>query len=99
MSKFKRGILFAIHEIKYESKSRVSDMRKVIVILIALGLLALITSESNLRFCKRIFGTDCDFQKSEIFKRLSEDYYGTQSYWRELALINKNIISTMIGNI
>lgn len=67
-------------------------MKKVILILIILGLFLLLTSEQNLSFCKKVIGMDLNTEQVErenFFKELSFDYYGSSDYWEELALVNK----------
>ena len=68
-------------------------MKKIIIIFIVLGLFLLITSEKNLKFCKKVFGVKSNSQKiqtDDYFKKLSINYYGTPIYAEELSLVNNS---------
>jgi hypothetical protein len=69
-------------------------MKKFILILLVLGLLLLITSEKNITWCKKVFGIEANHQDIEMkkyYQQLSEKYYGTMEYWKELSLVNNSL--------
>ena len=69
-------------------------MKKIVLISIALGLFLLLTSEKNLRLCKKMVGyktSSQNIQTDEYFKNLSQYYYGTPLYSEELSLVNATL--------
>jgi hypothetical protein len=68
-------------------------MKRVLVFLIVLFAAVLgIFSQDQLLWCTRLFTNEPrihTIQKGQSLSKLSEQYYGTPDYWKELALINR----------
>jgi len=67
-------------------------MKKILVLFILVTVIFGLYSEENLLWCKKmIFNepTTHVIQKGDYFSKLSQQYYGTAKYWRQLALINR----------
>ena len=69
-------------------------MRSIIIVFVILGLFLLITSEKNLYFCKKLIGAEVEITEYNYFSNLSDNYYGTTKYWKELSIINNSNINS-----
>lgn len=67
-------------------------MKKILIIFILVSVVLGLYSEENILWCKKILfnePTTHVIQEGDYFSKLSNQYYGTSKYWRELALINR----------
>ncbi len=67
-------------------------MKKMLIIFVLVSVVFGLYSEENLLWCKKLLfnePTKYVIQRGDYFSKLSQRYYGTTSYWRELALINR----------
>ena len=67
-------------------------MRRIVGFLVFFTIILGIYSEEQFLWCKRLFVNEPRkhvIQEGEYFSKLSLQYYGTATYWRELALVNR----------
>lgn len=67
-------------------------MKKFLIIVFVIALLIAGYSYDQFGWCKKLFfgePTTHVIQKGEYLSKISQKYYGTADYWRELALINR----------
>ena len=74
-------------------------MKKFLTLLVVFAVILGIYSEDQFLWCKKIFMTEPSkhiIQKGEYFSKLSQQFYGSAEYWRELALVNRAPNSDLI---
>ncbi len=67
-------------------------MKKFVFLLVVCAVVLGIYSEDQFLWCKKLFMNEPAkhvIQKGEYFSKLSQRYYGSAEYWRELALVNR----------
>ena len=67
-------------------------MKKLLILFILVSVVVGMYSEENYLWCKKVIfnePTKHVIQKGDFFSKLSKQYFGTTTYWRELALINR----------
>ena len=67
-------------------------MKKFLLTVLFAALLLGLFAREELVWCKRLLTGEATLhtiQDGEYFSKLSQSYYGTAEYWRELALINR----------
>jgi LysM repeat protein len=75
-------------------------MKKFLFFVFVMSAVLLgIYSEDQFLWCTRLFSNDPHvhtIQKGEYFSKISQQYYGTATYWKELAMINRAPISDLV---
>jgi LysM repeat protein len=74
-------------------------MKKFLTVLVVFAVILGIYSEEQFLWCKKIFMNEPSkhvIQKGEYFSKLSQQFYGSAEYWRELALVNRAPDSDLI---
>ncbi|MBN1997355.1 LysM peptidoglycan-binding domain-containing protein [candidate division KSB1 bacterium] len=75
-------------------------MRKALFFIFVTGVIVLgYYAEDQFLWCTRLFSNDPNVhtvQKGEYFSKLSQHYYGTAEYWKELALVNRAPNSNLV---
>jgi len=74
-------------------------MKKLLTILVLLGLILVVTMPDALLWCKKLIldePTIHQVDAGEYLSKISLQYYGNAKYWRELALINRAPDSDLI---
>jgi LysM repeat protein len=67
-------------------------MKKMLIFFVLVSVVFGLYSEENLLWCKKLIfnePTKYVIQKGDYFSKLSQQYYGTTDYWKELALVNR----------
>ncbi len=67
-------------------------MKKTLIIFVLVSVVFGFYSKENILWCKKLLFNDPTYhtiQAGEYFSKLSQQYYGTPKYWRELALVNR----------
>lgn len=75
-------------------------MKKFLFFVFVMSAVLLgIYSEDQFLWCTRLFSNDPHvhtIQQGEYFSKISQQYYGTATYWKELAMINRAPISDLV---